>query len=86
VWDTITAAVRTGQPAVVAGEILGLPRTIIGSLWRRAPISWKVFAAFRYLGTREVICRDYRNAALLEYPNRADLLWGYLRQGRTKQA
>ena len=86
VWDTLAAAIRTGQPAVVAGEILGLPRTILDSVWRRAPISWRVFAAFRYLATREVIRRDYRNAALLEYPNRAGLVWGYLRHGGTKQA
>jgi GT2 family glycosyltransferase len=86
VWDTVIAAVRTGQPAVVAGEVLGLPGTVLRSLWRRTPISWKVFAAFRYLGTREVTRRDYRHAALLEYPTRVDLLWGYLRQSGMKQA
>jgi hypothetical protein len=37
-----------------------------------------VFAAWLFLGVREVTTRDYRTAALLEYPNRATLLLGFL--------
>jgi GT2 family glycosyltransferase len=76
--DTVVAAVRTRRPAVVFGEILTLPRTVLRSLWRRRAVSWKVFAAWRYLATREVSRRDYREAALAEYPSRFDLLRGYL--------
>jgi hypothetical protein len=41
-------------------------------------VSWTVFAAWRFLGVREVTTRDYRATALLEYPNRAALLLGFL--------
>ena len=78
VCDTIVAAVRTKHTGVVASELLNLPRTILSSLWRRRPVSWKVFAAWRYLGTREVTAHDYRAAALREYPNRLALLLGFL--------
>jgi len=81
--DTMMAAVRTGRPGVVAGELFALPRTILGSLWRRKAVSWKVFAAWRYLGTREVTRRDYRDAALREYPSRLDLLFGYFQNPST---
>jgi GT2 family glycosyltransferase len=81
--DTLTAALRTGRPGVVAGELIALPRTILLSLWHRKAISWKVFAAWRYLATREVTCRNYRDAALLEYPGRLRLLFGYLQNPST---
>lgn len=77
-YDTITAALRTRRPVVIAGELLALPHTVLWSVWHRRAISWKVFAAWRYLGTREVTSRDYRAEALLEYPSRWDLLFGYL--------
>jgi hypothetical protein len=76
--DTIFAATRTNQVGVVGSELLHLPRTLLSSLWRRRAVSWKVFAAWRYLGTREVIAHDYRAAALVEYPNRFTLLLGFL--------
>lgn len=81
--DTVMAAARTRHPGVVAAELLALPRTILRSLWRRKAVSWQVFAAWRYLGTREVTRRDYRDAALLEYPSRFDLLCGYLQNPST---
>jgi GT2 family glycosyltransferase len=76
-YDTLTAALRTRRPRVIGGELIALPRTILLSLWHRKAISWKVFAAWRYLATREVTRRDYRDAALVEYPDRLRLLFGY---------
>ena len=77
-WDTVNAAGRTKNVKLLAGEAIALPLTILRSLWRRQPISWHVFAAFRYLATREVTRPDYREAALVEYPSGFGLLRGYL--------
>jgi GT2 family glycosyltransferase len=82
-WDTVMAAVDTKSPVVLVAELLALPRTVLRSLWHRRPVVWKVFAAWRYLATREVTQRDYRDAALLEYPTRLELLYGYLQAPST---
>ena len=80
--DTIVAAAGTRHIDVIAAELLNLPRTILSSLWRRRPVSWKVFAAWRYLATRDVTTRNYRKAALLRYPNRLTLLLGFVHHTR----
>jgi len=76
--DTVVAATRTNHVGVVGSELMNLPRILLSSLWRRRAVSWTVFAAWRYLGTREVTAHDYRAAALVEYPNRFTLLLGFL--------
>jgi len=79
-WDTLSAALRTRRPGLLAAELVSLPRMVALSLRRRRPISWKVFAAWRYLSTREVTRRDYREAAVREYPGCFHLLRAYLQQ------
>jgi GT2 family glycosyltransferase len=78
IYDVVRAAASTGHPVMFALEFVRMPHTILRSVWHRRAISWRVFAAWRYLSTREVTSREYRDAAMREYPNQLDLLLDYL--------
>ena len=76
--DIAVAATRAGGLRMVFGELTVLPVVWWRSLRERRPMSWQIFAVWRYLSTRVVATPDYRERALQAIPSVGRLLIDYL--------